>query len=222
MKNPLLKIYDKLFEKFGPRHWWPAKGPFEVIIGAILTQNTSWNNVKKAIENLKRSRLLTPGGLKRIRRDRLAGLIKPAGYYNIKADRLKHFVDFLFKEFGGSLKRMFKTGSRELRRRLLGVKGIGPETADSILLYAAGRPVFVVDKYTQRMLSRHHLLGPDAGYDETQNLFMDNLPRSKTLYGEYHALIVQLGKEYCRKKPRCNVCPLNTSSLRAPKGRSNL
>ena len=210
MKKRLTKIYDMLFKRFGPRRWWPAENEFEVIIGAILTQNTAWKNVEKAISNLKAESLLTPGGLKKIKTSRLAVLIKPAGYYNIKAKRIKSFVNFLFKEFNGSLARMLRTDTKKLRAELLGVNGIGPETADSILLYAAGRPVFVVDNYTKRIFSRHSLLSPLASYEETQRLFTDNLPAQRKLFNEYHALIVELGKEFCRSKPRCSECPLKT------------
>ena len=153
-RNLLLCIYRRLYDAFGPRHWWPAKTPFEVITGAILTQNTAWVNVEKAIENLRRKGLLTPGKMRAVSEGSLAGLIKPAGYYNLKAKRIKCFVRFLFSKYGGSLRRMFKTQLHLLREELLDVAGIGPETADSILLYAGGMPVFVVDTYTRRMLSK--------------------------------------------------------------------
>lgn len=213
-QNTLLGIYDRLFKEFGPGHWWPAQSPFEVIIGAILTQNTAWRNVESAIRSLKQAKKLTPAELKKIKTRKLAALIRPAGYYNIKADRIKSFVNFLFREFGGSLKRMFKTGTPELRGKLLGVKGIGPETADSILLYAAGRPVFVVDNYTQRIFSRHNMVRRGSGYSEVQEFFMKNLPRKAGFFNEYHALIVRLGKEFCRKKPRCGECPIGSDKRR--------
>ncbi len=204
----LIDIYNKLFHRFGPRHWWPGDSSFEVIIGAILTQNTAWKNVEKAIANLKREKRLSAHSLKKINTKTLARLIRPAGYYNIKAKRLKAFIDFLFREFDGSLEGMFKTKTPVLRRMLLGVNGIGPETADSILLYAGDRPVFVVDAYTKRVFSRHDFIKPDTSYEETQAFFMNNLPRKRKLFNEYHALIVELGKEFCRKKPKCDKCPI--------------
>jgi len=208
MKKKLLNIYKNIFRTFGPRNWWPADSDFEVMIGAILTQNTAWSNVEKAISNLKKAKLLTPLKLRKIGIKRLANLIKPAGYYNIKADRIKHFIDFLFSEFNGNLKKLTKVTTKKLREKLLNVKGIGPETADSILLYAVGKPVFVVDNYTRRIFSRHHLIESNADYRELQSLFMENLPHQRKFFGEYHALIVELAKVFCRKKPRCSECPL--------------
>ena len=204
----LRKIYNLLYSSFGPRHWWPADTPFEVIIGAILTQNTAWTNVVRAINNLKENKLLTPKKLHEVNKERLAMLIRPAGYFNIKSSRIKHFMDFLFSEYGGSLKKMFKEDTCRLREKLLMVKGIGPETADSILLYAGERAIFVVDAYTKRLLSRHNLLNGDMGYNEIQTYFMNNLPKKVQLYNEFHALIVQTGKEFCHPKPICHKCPL--------------
>ena len=201
-------IYERLFEHYGPRGWWPAKTPFEVAVGAILTQNTNWGNVERAIKNLKNENLLTPQKLKKLRTDRLSNLIKPAGYYRLKAKRLKEFIKFLFSKYKGSMTRMFKADSLQLRQELLGVNGIGLETADSILLYAGNIPIFVVDAYTKRILSRHDLIETKATYSEIQNLFMDNLPQDYKLFNEFHALIVQLGKEVCKKKPKCEACPL--------------
>lgn len=213
-RSPLLDIYNKLYKHFGPRHWWPADTPFEVIVGAILTQNTAWSNVERALANLKKEGLLTPKKLYNLDVKRLAQLIRPAGYFNIKSARLKEFLKFLFKRHNGSLKNMFSCGTADLRQQLLAVKGIGPETADSILLYAANKPVFVVDAYTKRIFSRHNLIGNKADYDEVQRLFMDKLPRSRKLYNEYHALIVELGKNICKTKPRCDICPLTAYSAR--------
>lgn len=204
----LRRIYNLLYSSFGPRRWWPADTPFEVIIGAILTQNTAWTNVTRAINNLKENKLLTPKKLHEINKERLAMLIRPAGYFNIKSSRIKHFMNFLFSEYGGSLKRMFKEDTKKLREKLLSVKGIGPETADSILLYAGEKPVFVVDAYTKRLLSRHGLLNGGMDYDEIQAYFMAHLPEDARLYNEFHALIVQTGKEFCRPKPICPKCPL--------------
>ncbi len=208
----LALIYKRLFEAFGPRHWWPGETPFEVIIGAILTQNTAWTNVEKAINNLKSQDLLTPERLKHLPEDELAELIRPAGYYNLKANRLKEFIKFLFSHYAGDLNQMFNQDMWELRRELLGVKGIGPETADSILLYAGQKPIFVVDAYTRRMLTRHNLIEKKTSYTQIQDLFMTNLKQDVQLYNEYHALIVQLGKEICKSKPKCDICPLKNNS----------
>lgn len=205
----LEEIYKRLLNKFGPQHWWPAKSRFEVIIGAILTQNTSWGNVEGAINNLRQKNLLDPRRLKDIPTFKLASLIKPAGYFNIKAKRLKNFINFLFKEYNGSLDKMAEEYWANLRIKLLAVNGIGPETADSILLYALDKPVFVVDAYTKRMLARHNLVSRHADYQTIQSIFTDNLTQDKKIFNEYHALIVRLGKELCKAKPLCEVCPLN-------------
>ncbi len=202
-------VYQKLYSFFGNQHWWPADTPFEVMIGAILTQNTSWLNAGKAINNLKKHKLLQPYTLYKLSHKRLASLIRPAGYYNIKAKRLKNFLKFFIKHYDGNVKKMSCITTFSLRQQLLSVKGIGPETADSILLYALNRPIFVVDAYTKRILLRHHFTGEDAGYDKIQNLFMQNLKSGVKLFNEYHALLVRLGKEFCLKnKPRCKICPL--------------
>lgn len=205
----LLKIYKLLYERFGPRHWWPGDTRLEIIIGAILTQNTAWANVEKAITNLKNARLLKVKGLSRVPKKRLAGLIRPAGYYNIKSQRIKNFLEFLNTAYGGNIKRMFSTETRRLRTELLEVKGIGPETADSILLYAGEKPAFVVDAYTKRIFSRHGFIREDASYEAVQAIFLRHLPEDVRLFNEFHALIVELGKELCKsKKPLCNKCPI--------------
>jgi len=203
-----MRIYKKMYERFGSRHWWPADTPFEVIIGAILTQNTAWSNVEKAIVNLKNQGLTTPKKLYQININFLAQAIRPAGYYNIKAKRLKAFLKFLFQRYNGSLKKMFAVSASNLRKELLQVNGIGPETADSILLYAANKPVFVIDAYTKRIFSRHNFIKPDAAYDQAQRFFTSNLPKDTKLFNEYHALIVELGKNICKTKPRCEICPI--------------
>jgi endonuclease-3 related protein len=209
MKVRLSQIYKKLYAYFGPQHWWPARTPFEVIVGAILTQNTNWQNVSLAINNLRNAGVLNPVKLYRLPEKKLAQLIRPSGYYNIKAKRIKHFLKFFFKNYQGNTKKMFKTGPKELREEILGVKGIGPETADSILLYAGALPIFVVDAYTKRILSRHGIISEDAHYQQVQNLFMRRLKSNARLFNEFHALLVKLGKEYCRKNiPRCRLCPL--------------
>ena len=207
VRKKLLLLYDRLYKAFGPQHWWPAKTDFEIIVGAILTQNTAWPNVEKAIGNLAGEGLLTPRSLKSVNRKRLARLIRPSGYYNIKADRLKNFINFLFKRYNGSLKKMFSQDAYVLRDELLSVKGLGKETADSILLYAGKKPVFVIDSYTKRILSRHDIIAGDSDYDSIQRLFIDNLPLNRQLFAEYHALLVKLAKEVCKKKPKCGICP---------------
>ena len=204
----LIKLYDILYEAFGPQYWWPADTDFEIIIGAILTQNTAWSNVEKAVKNLTRERLLTPRAMKNVRKRKLASLIRPSGYYNLKATRLKTFTNFLFKRYGGSLKRMFSREMTRLRRELLNVNGLGKETVDSILLYAGKKPVFVIDAYTKRILSRHGMIEEGSDYDSAQNLFMSSLPRDCSLFGEYHALLVKLAKDICKKQPKCAVCPV--------------
>ncbi len=205
----LRQFYDTLTAALGPMHWWPAKTPFEVVVGAILTQNTAWPNVKRAIANLRRERLLTPRALEQVSPGVLAGLVRPSGYFRQKARKLKAFVGFLRRDFGGSLARMFRTPTAELRERLLGVHGVGPETADSILLYAGKHPVFVADAYTKRILLRHGLVGEKADYEEVRRLFERSLPRDTALFNEFHALLVNVGKNWCRaQQPRCDQCPL--------------
>ncbi len=201
-------MYGAMERSLGPQGWWPGRTRFEVIVGAILTQNTSWSNVARAISNLRRAKMLTPQDLASLPTSRLAGLIKSSGYYNIKATRLKRFLRFLQRRYGLSLSRMFARRPSILRRELLAVPGIGPETADSILLYAGEIPTFVVDAYTRRILSRHGLTRPDATYDQVQALFMTALRPNPTLYNEYHALLVAVGKNFCRPLPRCAECPL--------------
>ena len=189
--------------------WWPAKTPFEVIVGAILTQNTAWTNVERAIKNLRREQLLTSTAIERVSQARLARLIRPSGYFRQKAKKLKMFGRFLRERHGGSLTRMFRTPTAALREQLLGVHGIGPETADSILLYAGGHPVFVVDAYTHRILGRHDVTNGQPDYEAVRSLFETNLPKDAALYNEFHALIVNVGKNWCRKsRPRCGECPL--------------
>ena len=209
LQEKLIRIYELLLARYGHRHWWPAETPFEVCVGAILTQNTNWGNVEKAIANLKEKGFLTPEGLCAIPVERLAELIRPAGYYNLKSERLKSFIQWLFVRYSGSVERMSRTDLRELRVELLKVKGIGPETADSILLYACGKPTFVVDAYTKRLLAGLGLITGEESYDEVRALFMENLPPDVALFNEFHALIVQHAKERCRKRPLCPGCPLH-------------
>jgi len=204
----LTEIYRLLYDSFGPQQWWPGETPFEVSAGAILTQNTNWNNVEKAIKNLKSAGYMTADAIHRIDLKLLAELIRPAGYYNVKAKRLKNFAEWLFVNYGGELENLKDVYTSRLREELLAIKGIGRETADSILLYALGRPVFVVDAYTARITLRHELIDPGADYEQLRQLFESNLPEDVRLFNEYHALLVKTGKEFCRPKARCSGCPL--------------
>jgi endonuclease-3 related protein len=204
-------FYKAMFGAYGPQGWWPAETPFEVVVGAILTQNTNWKNVERAIANLKREGLLGPAALAAADDARLAEVIRPAGYYRIKARRLKNFIGMLVRDFGGDLDALFALPTGALRERILEVSGIGPETADSIVLYAAGRPVFVVDAYTARMLFRHGLIDRDATYEDMQSLMAGSLADDVEVFKEYHALLVAVGKRHCRKAaPLCGGCPLET------------
>jgi endonuclease III related protein len=208
IRESLTEIYARLLKRFGPQHWWPGEGQFEIIVGAILTQNTNWTNVEKAIANLKAADCLEPEKLHRINIERLAELIRPAGYFNIKTKRLKNLLNWLFDNYDGKLENIEAVATSRLKEELLSVSGIGPETADSILLYAFGRPVFVVDAYTARIAARHNLIEPPFDYAELQRLFADNLDEDVKLFNEYHALLVRCGKEFCRPKARCAGCPL--------------
>ena len=203
-------MYRKLYKTFGPQGWWPADSAFEVAVGAILTQNTSWQNVERAIANLKKARCLSFRKMSRLNKNALARLIRPAGYYNIKAGRLKNFLKFLDKFYKGSLKRMQQKDTLFLRQEFLSINGIGEETADSILLYALKKPVFVVDAYTRRICSRHHFINGHLDYPSIQRFFMDHLPQRLELFNEFHALLVKCGKDFCKKtKGECASCPLN-------------
>ncbi|MBU36199.1 MAG: endonuclease III domain-containing protein [Candidatus Scalindua sp.] len=204
----LTEIYDSLFKSFGKQYWWPGDTGFEVVIGAILTQNTNWTNVEKAIKNLKAAKVFTPKKLYEIETKKLAELIKPSGYFNVKAKRLKHFIEWLFLNYNGSLSKLFKQDFATLRKELLSVNGIGKETADSIILYAAEKPTFVVDAYTRRVLVRHGLITEDYDYEDIKSVFEDNLPGNVPYYNEYHALIVMVGKHYCKPRMQCEECPL--------------
>lgn len=201
-------MYDILWSAYGPQHWWPARTSTEVVIGAILTQNTAWTNVERAVKNLKGANCLSWSALCELSEARLAKLIRPSGTYRIKATRLKAFVEYLWSHHRGSLKSLLGGDLDEARRRLLSIRGIGPETADAILLYAGGRPAFVVDAYTKRILRRHFLTKQDTGYPTVQELFHRALPRDVQLYNEYHALLVAVGKRHCRTRARCSGCPL--------------
>ena len=209
-RRVLSGMYRSLFRHYGHRNWWPGETPFEVMIGAILTQNTSWRNVEKAIANLKSAKVLSPPALKEISHSRLARLIRPAGYFNVKSHRLKNFIEFLWDEFDGEPELMLRVPLQKLRRKLLSVNGIGEETADSILLYAAQKRIFVVDAYTRRILSRHGYLKGKETYSEIQKIFTELLPKNVSLYNDYHAQIVEVGKDFCRGTARCQDCPLRS------------
>ena len=205
----LQTIYTRMYDQLGPQHWWPGETPFEVMVGAILTQNTNWKNVERAIANLKGVGLLSLEALSALPTGLLAEYIRPAGYYNIKAGRLHNLLTFINEEYNGDLQAFLDQPLATLREQLLSIKGVGPETADSILLYAANQPIFVVDTYTHRILSRHQVIDEDFGYVEIQELFMDTLACDTQLYNEYHALLVRVGNVYCKKKnPDCAACPL--------------
>jgi len=207
----LQSYYDALFRAHGPQHWWPGRTRFEVIVGAILTQNTSWSNVELAIRNLRSEKLLSPVAIERISPARLARLIRSSGYFRQKTRKLKAFVHFLRDTHQGSLTKMFRTPTALLREQLLAVHGIGPETADSILLYAGKHPVFVVDAYARRILERHHLAPGKRSYEEIRALFEQSLPPSAALFNEYHGLIVRTGKDFCRARaPLCENCALKS------------
>ncbi|MDQ7031172.1 MAG: endonuclease III domain-containing protein [Desulfonauticus sp.] len=208
-KATLLDIYKLLLQNLGPSNWWPGDSPFEIAVGAILTQNTNWHNVEKAINNLKQANLLTEEAIFQIDEQTLASHIKPSGFFNIKAKRLKNFVTWLYQEANLNLLNLQNYPLETLRPKLLAVSGIGPETADSILLYALNKPIFVVDVYTKRMFFRHGLIPEETTYSEVQELFMDNLEPNVKMFNEFHALIVRACKKWCTKKnPKCEQCPL--------------
>ncbi|MHC4606177.1 MAG: endonuclease III domain-containing protein, partial [Planctomycetota bacterium] len=204
----LLRYYRSLRRHFGHRDWWPGDTPFEVMVGAILTQNTAWTNVEKAIANLKSCGALDPRRMAAIDARTLAAAVRPAGYFRVKARRLKSFLSWMSREHGLDVRRMKRVPMERMRNKLLSVKGIGPETADSILLYALGKPTFVVDAYTHRVLTRHGLIHEDAGYDEMKELFEAHLDRDLGLFQDFHAQFVAVGKDFCRPRPRCDACPL--------------
>lgn len=208
-RRELMQLYHRLHRHYGDLRWWPGETALEVSVGAILTQNTAWTNVEKAIAQLKTERSLSVQALHRMSPKRLGRLIRAAGYFNVKARRLKNFISFLQGRYAGSLNNMFRQPTPRLREELLSVNGVGPETADSILLYAGERPVFVIDAYTKRILSRHGVMPYKNSYDDFQKLFMKHLPPDASFYNQYHALFVNIGKDFCRKRPLCDRCPLN-------------
>lgn len=208
-KELLAEIYRRLDDAYGDQRWWPGDSPFEIAVGAILTQNTAWANVERAIDNLRKAGLLNAEELAVLAPSAVAPLIKPAGYYNVKARRLRSFLDFLAEECGGDVEALRRLGLAAAREKLLAVRGVGPETADSILLYACGLPTFVVDAYTHRVLLRHGLAEEAATYDEVKEIFEANLEAEAARFNQYHALLVKVGRERCRRRePRCAGCPL--------------
>ena len=201
--------YRELMAAWGPQDWWPAYTRFEVIVGAFLTQNTAWTNVERALRRLREEGVLNLDGIRRMPLAKLARMIRSSGYFRQKALRLKTFVTYLDARYGGSLERMFAQATDKLRVELLALNGVGPETADSILLYAGNHPIFVVDAYTRRILERHHLAHAKQSYEDIRALFERSLPLSAALFNEYHGLIVQTGKDFCRARaPLCDNCAL--------------
>ncbi|HPS54296.1 MAG TPA: endonuclease III domain-containing protein [Sedimentisphaerales bacterium] len=206
--NKLTEIYNILVETFGPQHWWPGDTTFEIIIGAILTQNTSWSNVAKAIDSIKKAGLMSAEKLYRLDNSQLEPLIKAAGYFRLKSKRLKNFLNWFFDNYQGNFENIQRVSTDYLREQLLSINGIGPETADSILLYGFGRARFVVDTYTSRIMARHGLIEPGADYNSLQYLFEANLPSDVKTFNEFHALLVCIGKDFCKPKAKCDKCPL--------------
>lgn len=206
----LMTLYERMLRHFGPQHWWPGESPLEIMIGAVLTQNTNWSNVERAVKNLRRENLINIEKLVKIDQSALAELIRPAGYFNIKAKRLRSLIDFVWREYEGDLDRFFNLPIDQLRENLLSVNGVGRETADDIVLYAAGKPTFVVDAYTYRIMVRHRLIAEDDDYEAIKEMFETHLPTDVALFNEYHALLVATGKNFCRKLARCEGCPLET------------
>lgn len=204
----LFDIYSRLLSRYGSQSWWPARDPFEVMVGAVLTQNTAWRNVEKAIARLRDRGMLSPAGIREVIIGALEEAVRPSGYYKTKALKLKRLAEFLLDEYGDNIDEMRSAEPWELRSQLLAVWGIGPETADSIALYAAQQPVFVVDAYTKRALSRLGICEENISYEACQALFMDQLPTDVSLFNEYHALFVRHGKYTCQKQPTCASCPL--------------
>jgi endonuclease-3 related protein len=206
--DQLAHFYEAMNDHFGDLHWWPGDSPLEIVIGAILTQNTAWRNVELAIHNLKKEQLIHLERILQADPRELEALIRPAGFFRVKAERLKNLLRFILNDYAGDFGRMFAEDLWILRDKLLQIKGIGEETADCILLYGGEKPVFVVDAYTRRALTRHGLIVNKLSYKEIQDLFMNHLPLDRALFGQYHALFVEVGKAFCRKTPECAACPL--------------
>ncbi len=219
ISQALLNIYHALIDHYGPQHWWPAEEPFEVMVGAILTQSAAWLNVEKAIANLKAARALSPQELRRLSLSEIATLIRPCIYYNVKARKLKSLAHWLGEHYDDNLNKLFANNIEHLRQQLLSIWGIGQETADSIILYAANKPIFVIDAYTRRIINRIGLAPDSNSYTAHQELFMNNLPADVELFNEYHALLVCLGKNVCRNRPFCWQCCLQNICHFSRKGR---
>ncbi|MBD3670608.1 MAG: endonuclease III domain-containing protein [Gammaproteobacteria bacterium] len=210
----LKQVYDRLYKHYGPQHWWPGDTPFEVMVGAVLTQNTAWTNVEKAIYNLKLYDALSPHAIVEVPHEQLAQWIRPSGYFNIKARRLRNFCQWYIEQ--GEYPQLSQWETNELREGLLSVNGVGPETADDIMLYAFARPVFVIDAYTRRIFSRLDYITGDEGYEELREFFEKGLARNRDkvqLFNEYHALIVMHAKDICKMKPSCDDCCLKKVCL---------
>lgn len=209
VNNSFVEAYQRLYDHFGPQHWWPAEEPFEVMVGAVLVQNTQWKNAQKAIDNLREYDLLNYEKLSLLGATEIAEYIKSSGYYNLKSQRLKNLLDMIECQYDGDFSIFLADDALPARENLLGVKGVGPETADSILLYCCGYPVFVVDTYTHRVFSRHNMVDEETDYHTMQDVFVANLPQDRQLFNEFHALIVTVAARYCKKtKPLCGKCPL--------------
>jgi endonuclease-3 related protein len=208
LRGRLLRLYARLHRRYGPQHWWPARSRFEVVVGAILTQNAAWRNAERAIARLRRAGALELGAVRRLAPARLAALLRPSGTFRLKARRVRAFADHVQRRHEGRLGRLLALPLPSLQAELRAIPGIGPETADAIALYAAGRPIFVVDAYTRRILARHRVLASSADYGVAQALVMGHLPHDPALFNEFHALLVRVGKEHCGPRPRCAGCPL--------------
>jgi len=209
-KNFVRKAYRILLKELGPQNWWPAQTKWEVVIGVILTQNTNWKNVERAIENLNSKGLIDIEKLANASLKDISEAIRPSGYYNQKAKKLKHISTYIKEKYNGNLENFYDKSLEGLRCELISIWGIGKESADSIILYSAEKPIFVVDTYTLRILKRHNVIDENTGYDEVQSLFMESLDKDVNVYNEYHALLVNIGKNYCTKnKPNCELCVLN-------------
>ena len=208
MRGELIDIYQALLAHFGRQGWWPGESGFEMMTGAVLTQNTNWTNVEKAIANLKKHDRLNPAAIDQMKPEELANLIRPAGYYNIKAKRLKNLVRWFCQEYQGAIELLQGLSVARLREELLSINGIGPETADSIILYALEKTTFVVDTYTCRILVRHGFIEAECGYEEVKDFCENHLPFELELYNEFHALLVAVGKHHCKVQPQCSNCPL--------------
>jgi endonuclease III related protein len=216
LRSLLLSFYKEMHARFGHRNWWSGESPLEVCVGAVLTQNTAWRNVVKAIDNLKAASALDLLRIYEMPHDELAELIRPAGYFNVKARRLGNLVRHIVEKHDGDLDSLFSLPTEKLREDLLSVNGVGKETADSIILYAANQPIFVVDAYTKRVLYGHGLINEKADYDQVQELFHSNLPRDTALYNDFHAQFVAVGHHYCKRKPLCEHCPLAKFTRKFP------